>query len=263
MIVNLMRRKLLGEGMNPGWGMPFVTSFATHSECYHQCNGMLSQWRGYSGDSGVAIVLDTRRLEELLKLEFSRFHSFGCVVSTVLYYTEEVCLEEKFPIFFHAFKVFVRNVLECRDSQEEAVLDNLDCMTRELLPIVCRLKHRGFREEEECRIIVGRTHEFYRKELQEVGGESVKAFKPIYHRWGPCGSIPYIRLFEDMADGSGHSLELPITRIVVGPSRNQISHCEVVCSLVEKWMGRRKIEVQMSDIPYVGSVAMARGAPEP
>ena len=43
---------------------PFVSSFCTHSadQAYEQKNGLLSQWRGYSGGDGYCLVFDTAAL---------------------------------------------------------------------------------------------------------------------------------------------------------------------------------------------------------
>ena len=113
-----------------------------------------------------------------------------------------------------------------------------------ILPsIVGRFKHGAFREERECRIVVGVMPESLRNELTDESGRSDRAFKKIHYRKGKYKAIPYIRLFEDLGE------VLPINRIVVGPCISRIANFETVKKLVET----RDIVVKASDTPYVAS----------
>lgn len=80
----------------------------------------------------------------------------------------------------------------------------------------------------------------------ESGASPSKRFKAIHYRSGSSGSIPYIKLFDGLSE------RLPITRVIVGPSRNQLSVLEQVRDLVQKH-GLDPEVVQLSEIPYVGS----------
>ena len=75
-----------------------------------------------------------------------------------------------------------------------------------------------------------------------AGTEIPKPVKQVHHRPGRSGLIPYVALFDDLGQ------DLPIKRIIVGPSRNQDAHFEEVRKLVN----RRGIQVQKSETPYVG-----------
>lgn len=44
---------------------PFICSFCAHDPGQYEArHGLLSQWRGYGGNGGIAIILDTKSLEK-------------------------------------------------------------------------------------------------------------------------------------------------------------------------------------------------------
>ena len=254
MIASLIRDKLLGGNGHAGWGVPYVSSFTTHEDDYHSNHGMLSQWRGYGGTDGVAIVFDTKEMEELLTRECERFEYFGCSVSEVVYHQDENNLVEQFSDLFEAVNIYVRHVMEGRNVHDTAVLDNLSTMSKELLPVVGRVKHHAFQEESEYRIIVGVPHEACYRAILEDGSQTAKPFKKLHFRPGVCGSVPYIRLFEKEGKGeNSHKCIMPISRIIVGPSRNQSANIDSVRALLSDFVGHGKIHVQRSEIPYVAT----------
>ena len=240
-ITSKMRSLLVGED---GVAVPFVVSFTTHDDDSHRddyCrHGMLSQWRGYGGSDCVAVVFDTKELQQLLERECERFEYGLCLISDVIYDKEDVALPERFPELSNKLKSFVQNFIENKDDR--AVEKIIHDFTPDLFSAIVRSKHYAFNEERECRIVAALTPESLRDRFAKFG-ESPKAFKRVHFRSGVCGSIPYIRLFEDL------DAKLPITRIVVGPSRNQAANLEVVRSLV----GTKEVVVQASEIPFVGS----------
>ena len=243
--MEIMKSLLLGDESRPGMGIPFVTSFTTHKKEDDRNNGMLSQWRGYGGGQNVAIVFDTARLEGLLHSECERFVYLNGSVASAVYYKKELDLEARFPHLFAALETYSEHVVNGLNDEEE-VLKNLGPLAQRLLPAVGRLKHPAFHEEKECRIIVGVCHEGHASKLSQFEGEQ-RPFKMIHHRSGSCGSIPYVRLFENLGE------ELPISRILVGPSRNQIANSEAVHGLLGRLARGRNIKVQESEIPYVSS----------
>lgn len=254
MIAGLIKDKLFGGSGDAGWAVPFVTSFTTHEDKYHSDHGMLSQWRGYAGEDGVAIVFDARQMEEKLLWEHESYEYFSCSISDAVYYSDEINLLKRFPGLFGAVKVYVRHVIEGLSVNDKAVLSNLHVMAKQLLPVVGRFKHQAFHEENECRIIVGIPHETYHEAMLKSREQPIKPFKKIHYRSGKCGSIPYIRLFETVHQGDYEQKgSLPITRIIVGPSRNQDANVDVVGTLVLEFSADREIKVQPSDIPYVAT----------
>ena len=233
--IDTVRGSLFGGSEREGRiGRPFVTSFAAHSgpgqsDEYHRTHGMLSQWRGYAGVDGVALVFATQGLMELLDRE-SKAHAYGNVIYDIS--------DQEIVDVVREFSEFAPVILENDSVYGESVLEEI---VDPLINIVTKLKHRGFSEECEHRVVAVPTPEHLRNVILVPGDPPLK---PICHRRGGAASIPYIRLFQ----GFGYSL--PITRIVVGPSRVQRAILEEVQELV-RGLG---IAVQGSEIPYVGSV---------
>ena len=243
-----LRSRLHGHIALPSLQERFVVSFTTHDQHpvlddYHRKHGMLSQWRGYGTDEGVAIVFDGRGIQELRQTECESFHYWQSSLWDVTYDLNDVGMEDHFPKLFRLLRDFVHTwIFQNHDRQGLESL--LDSVYGELLLAGTRFKHIAFHEEQECRIVMGVILESCLAEFDRAGETDVKSIKQIHHRMGSCGSIPYIRLFED----SG--LKLPINRIIVGPSRNQDAHFETVQQLVRN----REIIVQRSDTPFIESV---------
>ena len=246
MIVDVMRRRLLGDDSNPGMGIPYITSFARHTDAFTRENGMLSQWRGYGGDECIAIVFPTKELERLLTSEYAQFEYFSCALADAVYLDEGFSLKDRFPDLLDALRIFASHVIQQRNISDIEVQNNTNLLSTRLLPAVGRVKHFAFREENECRIIVGLPDESLREEYNRLG-EQTKPFKDIHHRTGSATSIPYIRLFETLNE------KIPLHRILVGPSRNQRATLETVSDIVCSSGRRGEISIAASAIPYVGT----------
>ena len=215
---------------------PHVTSFTTHEDEYNRENGLLSQWRGY-GNDGVAIVFDHKKLEKLVEEEEHRFQYLACSLERAVYYNNECKLENEFPELFREME---------RYAGEYATNDmngnNID-LNKELFFAVGRLKHRGFQEENEFRIMLGVPN--YDR-IDEFATISPLRRKEVHFRNGRCGSIPYIKVFEESGD-------LPITRILVGPSRNQAENEYLVKKFLQDLLPGSGIELDKSEIPFVST----------
>lgn len=240
-----LHSRLQGHIAVPSLQERFVVSFTTHDrhpvlDDYHRKHGMLSQWRGYGTDEGVALVFSRPGIEELRQTEYESFHYWQSSLWDVIYDFNDVGMEDHFPKLYRLLRDFVHSWI-FQNHDRLGLESLLDSVYRELLLAVTRFKHIAFHEEQECRIVMGVIQESCLAEFDSAGEDGVKSFKQIHHRKGSCGSIPYIRLFED----SG--LKLPIKRIIVGPSRNQDAHIEWAQQLV----GNREIIVQRSDTPFV------------
>ena len=243
-----VRDALLGNCR--GSARVFVASFSAHRDCYIRKNGMLSQWRGYGGPDGVAIVFDTKRLEGLLAQEGSRFHYLWCGLADVVYNVRGFDLGRRFRELVRELDDFVRNLVYETNEQSERIQNNR--LVEELPPAMARVKHRAFLAETECRIVVVQPSLSMAERLRAVDQTSLR-IKSIHHRPGHQGSVPYIRLFEDHKEDDGTKARLPIIQVIVGPSRNQGAHMEIVEDLVAQHRGTGQIVVSASDIPFVGS----------
>ena len=245
-IVGEMHLKLVGNDDTPSVAPKYVISFATHSsdsprDEYHRANGMLSQWRAYGGGEPVAIVFDTVGIDELLRAENRRYLFWPLLIGDAIYLEKDLSLKECFPDLFGSLRACARNFIEPKDGD---ILQDLMAKAYEEASQVCaRLKHFGFHEEKECRIVVGAMTEWLRDMLAAAGTENLNPVKEFHHRSGRSGLIPYVALFEDLGR------DLPIKRIIVGPSRKQGAHCQAVRELAND----RGIQVHKSETPYVGS----------
>ena len=245
MLTSLMRKYFQGEEEDAVIKPPYITSFTTHcgddgeSE-YRRRHGVLSQWRAYAMCGGVAIVFDTQGLEELLTLEYDQFEYWPLTFLDVVYY-DEGNFSELFPELAAALAEFLQKWVGREDDTALAVLS--DKLAGDLSSAAGRLKHRSFREEQECRIVAGVVPESWRDGLIEIDGRPTKNFKKVYDRAGARKLTPYIRLFEELG------ANLPIRRVIIGPSSNQESITDVALELVKG----REIEVQKSEIPFIES----------
>ena len=253
-MVEILRSQMLGDDGRTTMAPLFVVSFSTHSgqndrDEYHRHHGMLSQWRGYCGDDGVAIVFDTIGVENLMKIEYETFQHWPMTLSDVVYDSTELKLESQFLDLMESFRdfvcefisMFVENRAEGLSPAELGITRVIE----QIGVVVARLKHGAFHEERECRIVVGVTPELTNPR-ESLGTQAEKSFKTTHYRSSRQGTIPYIRLFE----GCGH--DLPIKRIIVGPSRNQRAHLETVVELTSG-MG---IEVTQSETPFVAAFSV-------
>ena len=246
-VISVMRELLFGNDTTAGMGMPFIVSFTTHDEEYDRRHGMLSQWRGYGGDDNVAIIFDTEGLERFLQREIDRFQYLTCSFSDVIYCREGVDLVRCFQQLFDALKQFSQLIVSRWDDDHERLQEALEVLAAGLLPAVGRVKHQAFQEEKECRIIAGIPDESYRDRFKELDRMEAH-MKKIHFRSGIVGSIPFIKLIENLGE------RLPINRILIGPSGNQQSNERVVYEAVCKHGERETIRIDCSDMPFVGSV---------
>lgn len=80
-----------------GFHDPYVLSLSAPSDHLVAESGLLSQWRGYGRDGGYAIVFDTHRFDQLLKIEGEQRHYQFAQWGDVYYYgatTEQPSSEE-------------------------------------------------------------------------------------------------------------------------------------------------------------------------
>jgi hypothetical protein len=186
----------------------YVTCFCTHSkDDYARESGLLSQWRGYGGpDGGFCIVFDTAKMIHLLQKEFeTHYWTVPPRLAAVNYYTTDFSVEGIFKLLLD----------EC-DNVVSAALMNApypEIVMANFLWTAPLLKHQGFKEESEARIVVipGTKHD-YDAVVTEHGDVINLPLKVIHAR---SDGRQYVVLFE------GLNSKLPIKRVIVGPSRQQ------------------------------------------
>ena len=245
-LVSIMREILFGEndGISMG-GPPFVVSFSTHEgesepDKFYRQNGMLSQWRGYGRDQPVAIVFDSQRLHRLLDQECERFSFWPrCYIRKAIYGESRLASNPNFLALAEGMGVYIKESLD--GEPPDKVIGSIGRWAPNLAAVAGLFKHLAFHEEKERRIVLSPIPNtvFSGHEDALVKREE----KKIHHKPSQCGSVPYVRLFEDCGEN------IPIDRIIVGPSRNQ----EALLSEVRDMVREREICVQRSEIPYVGT----------
>ena len=218
---------------------PYVVSFCSHSDksTYVQKNGLLSQWRGYGAEGGVAIVFNTERLRRVLGTELQNYDYSAIYLKPVVYHESALQDDEEFKELKEALQQYVKGL----DSDDKAMASSGDVF----LPFfgcVTRFKHQGFEEESEIRITVSpvpeRTQEFATiKSLPAV------RLKPTFDRRNRRGvNISRVAINDFPNKGN-----LPIQQIIVGPQQDQ----DAVVRRVNKIIGRKKIKVTKSETPYI------------
>ncbi len=220
----------------------FVSSFCTHASDrpYEQENGLLSQWRGYSGGEGYCIVFDTADLCRLLVDEFDRLYWVHLKIGSVAYDVDGVSIESVFPRLVEASSQTLEEFF--REVFEPELMTAAD-----FLEAASLFKHRGFYEEREVRIVAipgtMKLAEFTKKEHSNF---EEKPLPDIRRR--PADGPLRIALFERC------DVELPIKRVIVGPSRDQADKAKFVRRLLGE-----NIPVVCSKTPWIPAASRHRG----
>ena len=216
-----------------GFGWPFICSFCAHDKSsYEATHGLLSQWRGYGGGGGIAIVLDTRKIEDKMRLERDVFGHPINHIGDVTYKRGEVRSRAEFREFFCCLPKLLDDFYADKQPRYEAILSPFILGTT-------LTKHHAFHEENEMRIVVAPKV----NDLASMFYDPSTPIRPIRYRQKGDGEVRYIELF-----GSDASSRLPIQRIIVGPSRMQNANAEEITDLISG----SGIEVIKSETPFIG-----------
>lgn len=218
----------------------YIVSFCgEHSNPHINSNGLLSQWRAYGVGGGLALVFDTQMLEEALSLEVKNYEYGMIHLSDVVYSEDDKKVQEEFS----------DNLLSIADDVKK-VFNHMMAPVNELAlngyqpfaTCISRYKHHGFCEENEVRIVALPT--VVNKELMELASNDGVTLKPEKERKfrTNSGLVPYLELFD-----SPH-IELPITKIIVGPHKEKESRAAALRVMLRN----TDIEIQCSDIPFAG-----------
>ena len=228
----------LGEG----FAVPYIMSFCSHQgdDEYVRKNGLLSQWRGYGGDERYAIVFRSYGLEELLDEE-SKLFEYPTLTFADVDYNDPT-------VFSRRYARLVELIVDVWKSYygSNSLNEAIENARQPFVMAATRLKHRGFKEEREVRIIACPTFREFNERMHEAAKmplNSATKYKELHHRtrsYGP--DAPCIHLF-DWRKGK----RLPIERIIVGPHRNQ----QALKAQVER-LTNSAVPVVCSQTPFVG-----------
>ncbi len=231
---DMLYNSLIRENQKPPLlFQPYITSFCSHLETYEKQNGLLSQWRGYTGNSGYAIVFDTIKLENLLERYFETTQTNGASLSHVIYNNNKEEIEKyitpRCEQLFDMLKELMENSKKPPSKTSETAL-------KAIIRCSTGFKHQSFSEEKEVRLICSpidiETDKYCRKKFSDKDYPR-KNLAQFYYRGKITNPISYIKVFDDQ------KITLPIKRIIVGPSIDK----ETRCRNVEKFINANNIAI--------------------
>lgn len=226
-----------------GFNQPYIASFCTAVNDRIRQDGLLSQWRGYGGDGGYAIVFDTAKLQQMLELEQEMYYYQSMRWGDVNYYDHDAHINSAHDDMQELESALERALEEFIVTNDQKALDpTFDSITG----LSTMHKHIGFSEEAEVRIVAVPVHPEVWQEAQRSGETRQKKRIRFLQRGGLL--VPYISLFDDPAK-YGNS-KLPIKRILVGPHPDKAQRRRSVEMMLEQ--AGIDVEITVTDIPYRG-----------
>jgi len=223
------------------YAQPYLASFCVHTDDgeYTRDNGLLSMWRGYGTDGGVAVCFSALGMEEALTEEHGAHWYPRLIWDDVVYEGDDARFHERFETFLNRYRDAVIETITGTGEQD------FRWLFEEFVRAACTYKHQAFREEQEVRVValVG-TPELLQEKLDKEKWDAVtesRPFKPINEQYPNGQRVPHIRLFE------GANRRLPVERIIVGPHADQGERVKDIEQLVDGF----DIKVRASETPYI------------
>jgi len=217
----------------------YIVSFCGEDkDSYVNSNGRLSQWRGYGVGGGIALVFDPYKLKEILKIEIDKYSYEFLSFNSVIYSDDEMKFKRELSPKLDNFAEYTVQYIVF--SKQEPPDDTK--VFSSFTECISRYKHRGFKEENEVRIVT--LPDFHNEEYQRLPKEKGITLKPEKERKFRTKNeklIPYIELFNST------DIDLPIERIIVGPHKEKESRASVLRMMLRN----TKTEITISDIPYI------------
>lgn len=215
MVISSLYEEVFGTRTENGLAVPYITSFCSHYDdhSYERENGLLSQWRGYGGIEKYALVFDTAALMHLAQQEFDSYAYTFRAFRRVRYNDDEA---GKAPEYGELANNIVETIRANKNQDTNAAVDWAELAYKGIVEHSTAFKHRAFREEREVRMVYSPTTKFVQSIYKtNPDYREEKPFKEIFTR-NP-NDIPTIRMFERF----GTAKNLPLLRIIVGPSNSQ------------------------------------------
>ena len=234
---------LTGGDTGEPFADPYVVSFCSHQDdAYEMSNGLLSQWKSYGEGAGFAIEFKTKVLVELLFEETRLFAYNGALIGDVVYEGAEG-FEEEFRDCFTRIGAAASQLLRSH-ADKSLPQPSLDGVYKALVENIARCKHRGFSEEKEVRIVVNPIGPKVQAMLKREYPIEPKSNQPLKEIQVRDDNVKYIELF-------GFGKELPISKIIVGPSRDQRTMALSAEDMLRRYM-KSRVRVELSQTPFTG-----------
>jgi hypothetical protein len=215
----------------------FVLSFCRHDEGSHAfAHGLLSQWRGYAGSGGFAIEFDEQQIGSLIGAEGEEYAHVLLRSADVLYEKYETLFDK--DLYKGVAGELTRMIFEEAgiDISEVSGRKDVDAIIPNIIATAPFLKHWGFSEEKEYRIIASCVR---KGKIPE--GEHRRP-KRIETRIRKELIVPYIELF-DRTD-----IHPAIKSVIIGPHPEQDKQAKAVSMAMET--EGFDIPIKLSEIPY-------------
>jgi hypothetical protein len=220
----------------------YILSFCgQHSSRKINDNGLLSQWRGYGSGGGAAVVFDTKKLEEILDFETSRFEYSVIYLADIVYSDDDRKFREELSQDLSVIADVMKQFFDFDTFCNRKFVDASKAF-HPFVRCISRYKHYGFSEENEVRVIALPTvidDELERR--ANADGVRLRPEKDVKFHKRNGQNVPYIDLF-DSSD-----IQLPIDKIIIGPHVEKEARAEVIRAK----LSNTDIEITCSDIPYV------------
>jgi len=213
-----------------------------HVDDYINSNGLLSQWRAYGGNGGYAIVFRTKDLEEIIKLEADNFHYGHISLADVVYSDDEEKFKQELSPRLEYIANHLTEIMRRIQKQQNEPPDATESYPS-FVSCTSRYKDRGFKEEQEVRIVALPT--ILTKEYREIAEDNYcnsRYEKERKFRDANGIPTPYIELF------NSSKTHLPIDKIIVGPHKDK----EARAAGLRAMLKNMDIEVTISEIPLIG-----------
>ena len=209
----------------------YITSFTYH-ESKENNDGRLSMWRAYGGDKGVAIVFKKGFLFESLSDK-------NIFISPVAYFDEEELKNAIGEIarLLKGKRSFLAETLQ-KDDGEQTLLNEFMWALRFA---VVSVKHPGFAEEKEWRLVANGIDLSKEKNCADFELENVKGYDQLVYK------VKFSK--EEMFD--------MIDSILIGPNADfgirNITHkafAKIISDAFEVPIDKAEKKVKSSNIPY-------------
>ncbi len=201
-------------------------AFCLTEEMANDKYGRLSIWRAYVPKNGVALILN---IETFIK-ETNKTRAF----TMPMFYYDLDEFAEKFEVFANNLEEYLNKVNNIDEFEESKFLHNKFLIT------VLSLKHKGFEEEKEWRILyndeIYPADNFVKEKIEILNG---------------VPRIVKILNFEALNDDTYYTkLNDVLHKIIIGPSDNPKQLQEIfIKKLVENGVNNAESKVIISEIP--------------
>ena len=202
----------------------------------HSKTACSAKWRAYAGSGGFAIEFDEQQLDALLQVEQDKYAYVFGKSDDVRYENYEQVFKAK--VYKGVAGEMIRTIFEDGgiDASKVTGRKNIDEIVPKLLETAPFLKHSGFHEEREYRIVAACLRQ------NKKPPEETRATKTIKTRLRNDLIIPYIELFELT------TLDRAIKSIIVGPHPDQDKQALAVEMALET--EGINVPIRLSAIPY-------------